>query len=283
MPLDNITLPIREIDSPYPTSLTNALAPPYGYALRRNGTCLPTSEVSCGNNWADWYTCCPAGTVCGENNTCCPSDADCSAPLAADPHCANNGTWDLYYTSKYVCCLSGKWGFYQEGLVVGAQPTGGHGCADMYPVGTDVEVLVPLETGTAYSSVVTGSLIDGTVTSSSSISITDMSPTLGDITSTPDTMDAMDHAEDSPSNGSSNTGAVVGGVIGGILALSLIIALVWFLMRRRRQAGERQPINIPGKDFDVYPVELEYTAVRAELCGNQTLAHELPTVSTPRR
>ncbi|KAL2797353.1 hypothetical protein BJX66DRAFT_297674 [Aspergillus keveii] len=148
MPLDNIHLSIH-IDDLYPTasSLTNALAPPYGYALRRNGTCLADQEVSCGNNWADWYTCCPLGTVCGLNNTCCPSDADCSAPLAADPHCANNGTWDLYYTTKYVCCLSGKWGFYQEGLVVGAKPTGGHGCADGYPSGTDVEVLVPVATG----------------------------------------------------------------------------------------------------------------------------------------
>jgi hypothetical protein len=91
----------------------------------------------------------------------------------------------------------------------------------------------------------------------------------------------MDRTEDSPSN-SSNTRAIVGGVIGGLMALGVIIALIWFFTLRRRQAKERHTINIPGKDFDVYPVELEYTAVRAELYGNQPLPHELPTVSTPR-
>jgi hypothetical protein len=101
-----------------------------------------------------------------------------------------------------------------------------------------------------------------------------------DITPTPDTMNPT---ENPSSIGSNNTGAIVGGVIGGTLALALIIALIWFFMRRRRQAEERHTINVPGKDFDVYPVELEYTAVRAELHGNQALAHELPTVSTPRR
>jgi hypothetical protein len=61
------------------------------------------------------------------------------------------------------------------------------------------------------------------------------------------------------------------------------MAMIWFSMRRRRQAEERHTAVVPGKDFDVYPVELEYTAVRAELYGNQPLPHELPTVSTPRR
>ncbi|KAJ0421458.1 hypothetical protein BJY00DRAFT_300870 [Aspergillus carlsbadensis] len=251
MSLSNIPLSVRDTDeSSYPTALIdaviNAVAPPYGYALRRNGTCLATEEVECGNNWDNWYTCCPAGTVCGENNTCCPSDADCSAPLAEDPHCANNGTWDLYHTTKYVCCLSGKWGFYEEGLVVGSKPTGGHGCADVYPSGTDVEVLVPVATATSM-----------------------LQTTPGNVTPTPDTMHTTDPTQNPPSSGSSNTGAIVGGVIGGVLALALIVALLWFFIRRRRQAKERHPIVIPGKDFDVLPAELEYTAVvRAELYGN---------------
>ncbi|OJJ59625.1 hypothetical protein ASPSYDRAFT_44011 [Aspergillus sydowii CBS 593.65] len=83
---------------------------------------------------------------------------------------------------------------------------------------------------------------------------------------------------------STNTGAIAGGVVGGCAGLALIIALVWFLMRRRRQqAPATDPLmspdpSTPAQDKKgVYGFELDNNAMRAELQGNpSTMAHELP-------
>ncbi|XRM37203.1 hypothetical protein ABZX51_000689 [Aspergillus tubingensis] len=43
---------------------TNDLAPPFGYPVRRNGTCYDT-ENDCGSTWGPYRECCPkdAGTA----------------------------------------------------------------------------------------------------------------------------------------------------------------------------------------------------------------------------
>ena len=39
-----------------------------------------------------------------------------------------------------------------------------------------------------------------------------------------------------------NAGAIAGGVVGGVLGLAVILALVWFLLRRRRRVRNVQPL-----------------------------------------
>ncbi|KAL4933786.1 uncharacterized protein BDV17DRAFT_286598 [Aspergillus undulatus] len=249
--------------------------PPYGYGLRRNGTCL-ASEEDCGNPWGDWYNCCPENTHCSANNTCCPTDSDCSVAIAEDPHCANNATWDLYDSEGYFCCLSSSNGFLAGGLEFNGSETTGVGCADGYPEGESNSVLLPVARGTASAS-----------TSASATPSATGSPT-----NTPTTLPESD--SDKSSN---NTGAIVGGVIGGCAGLTLIAILAWFLWRRRRQqkAASSAPLMNPGavgappkeaygvygpEQGGVYEAELDNNVVRAELYGgDNSMAHELPATS----
>jgi hypothetical protein len=122
--------------------------PPYGYAVRRNETCNNVlNEVDCANPWAEWHNCCPENTVCGDGGVCCPTDAGCDAPLDRDPHCANNGTWDLYWLDSYFCCDSDTNGFSFSGLEYNGSQTTGVGCSEGYPSGDYTEVLVPVSYG----------------------------------------------------------------------------------------------------------------------------------------
>ncbi|KAK7053556.1 glycoside hydrolase family 76 protein [Favolaschia claudopus] len=41
-----------------------------------------------------------------------------------------------------------------------------------------------------------------------------------------------------------STGAIVGGVIGGLLAIAAVVALLWFLRRRRGRRGDTSPLTI---------------------------------------
>ncbi|KAL2784935.1 hypothetical protein BJX66DRAFT_315858 [Aspergillus keveii] len=269
--------------------------PPYGYAVRRNETCnTARNEVDCANPWADWHNCCPEDTICGDGGLCCPTEAGCAAPVERDPHCANNGTWDLYWLDGYFCCDSETNGFSFSGLVYNGSQTTGVGCTEGYPSGDYTEVLVPVSYG------------NETDTDSSSSSTTP-SPT----TSTSSQTDSpAATATDLPSEGSSssssstNTGAIAGGVVGGVAGAALILALVWFLMRRRRKAAAAasgaegvnapvgnagygaEPLPVKEQYAPTHPVEMENNAVRAELYGDQHadggIPHELPA-SVPGR
>ncbi|KAL4876743.1 hypothetical protein BJY04DRAFT_222752 [Aspergillus karnatakaensis] len=256
--------------------------PPYGVAIRRNGTCSSSeNEVSCGNTWGDWYRCCPEDTVCGDGGVCCPTDSGCENPILADVHCANNGTWDLYEEDGYFCCDHGKTGFRATNLVSGGESVVGVGCADEYPEGEYNSAIVPVAIGTDVSSTATPS-------PTSSTTSTTNTPTQ---TAAPDTPDS-----DSDSS-STNVGAIAGGVVGGVAGLALIIALVWFLLRRRKQRFSQvptsyqeshpshfeqkyNPVAVGGElDNSVASAELSSNAVRAELDGQGAQgahAYELP-------
>lgn len=116
------------------------LEPPYGYALRRNGSCYDT-ENDCGQTWAPYHACCPKGTVCTHNSSdnCCRSEADCGNILAEDPHCGNT-TGVLYLENNYFCCADGTAAFawIDKGWV---------GCADSVSLlGSQYSLLSPVST-----------------------------------------------------------------------------------------------------------------------------------------
>lgn len=121
------------------SSSDNSYSSPYGFALRRDGTCH-SNETSCAKTWADWYACCPGEAQCtgGESNwVCCPTDGDCTGRLELNPHCGLNQTWSMFDKEGYFCCLEGQTGFYNKsnpGLV-------GVGCSDGPPSGEGVVTL----------------------------------------------------------------------------------------------------------------------------------------------
>ncbi|KAL2826288.1 hypothetical protein BDW59DRAFT_171925 [Aspergillus cavernicola] len=224
---------------------------PYGYALRRNGTCL-THEDSCGNTWSTWNVCCPEDTHCVGGQVCCPTDSDCSAPIDSDPHCADL-SWDLY--PEYFCCLKGTTGFSTSNLVYNGIRQGGVGCADRYPSGESNTVLVPVQYGhtttTTPSTTTTTNALKSDIATPVSISETEPSSSI-------------------------NTGLIVGGIVSGVIGLALGLALKTMVMN----PGENEPANKHG---ELYKAELDTNSTRAELDVKAArLAHELPAHSTPR-
>ncbi|KAL3476171.1 hypothetical protein BJX99DRAFT_228325 [Aspergillus californicus] len=200
--------------------------PPYGFAFRSNNTC-PSESKKCSNNWGTWWVCCPENTHCGSGGEsggiCCPTDSDCSAPILKDPHCANNATWDLYNADGYFCCESGTYGFEATNLMSGGESVGGVGCADDYPSGQYNSVLNVVNYGSGSDPASSTAAASSTATTTSSTT-----PTPSD--------SATDSSTDSSSDSSStNTGAIAGGVVGGVAGLVLILALLWFFLRRRKQ------------------------------------------------
>ncbi|KAL4811347.1 hypothetical protein BDV18DRAFT_8314 [Aspergillus unguis] len=242
--------------------------PPAGFGLRRNGTCTE-KEKQCSHPWGDWYNCCPEGTYCSDDNTCCPTTAGCSNYIKQDPHCANNATWDLYESDEsYFCCLSTSHGFLATGLVYNGTATTGVGCSDGLPDGETNTALIPIARGNASESASSSSAIPSPTTGAANTTSPSTTPT----------------PSDTSSDGSStNKGAIAGGVVGGVAGAALILALVWFLMRRRKQAGVQQnnaqmSYADPTKQHaGFYGGELADSPARAELSGNaNSYAHELP-------
>lgn len=105
------------------------LGPPYGYPLRRNGSCLST-ENDCGATWGPWHRCCPSAASCADD--CCPEGVDCEQRIGQDPHCANDtatlyrakGSENKSPASGYFCCVASAEGFQDDRTYVG--------CADSY-------------------------------------------------------------------------------------------------------------------------------------------------------
>lgn len=116
--------------------------PPYGFPLRRNGSCLE-SETSCGRTWENFHACCPGNSVCPgatqsiPNNVCCPSEADCTDPLDKSPHCAvANAT--MFDHTGYFCCLDDQTGFWTD------SPKDAVGCSNGVPDDRGYSILNPI-------------------------------------------------------------------------------------------------------------------------------------------
>ena len=52
-----------------------------------------------------------------------------------------------------------------------------------------------------------------------------------------------------PKKSSSNTGAIAGGVVGGVLGLALIAFVIWFCLRKRKQARSNREANTTNSHF----------------------------------
>ncbi|KAL4892027.1 hypothetical protein BDV59DRAFT_180688 [Aspergillus ambiguus] len=234
---------------------------PYGFPLRRNGSCL-SDEVSCGHTWGDFYACCPGNTICPGtkayyyNSVCCPSWSNCTIPLMESPHCANS-SGSLFDHTGYFCCLPNQTGFWTS------SPTDAVGCSDGFPDNVNETIIAAVSS----ASVASSSLATATSTSI---------PTSGSAT------DSTTNAADN-SSGGNHTGAIAGGVVGGVAGLAIILALLWFFLRRRKQ--KQQPdaaLGVqPTQYTDVKPVtlapgELDGLATPSELPADNHLMHELP-------
>ncbi|OJJ76034.1 hypothetical protein ASPBRDRAFT_144456 [Aspergillus brasiliensis CBS 101740] len=207
------------------SSDSNDLSPPFGYPVRRNGTCYDT-ENDCGSTWGPYRECCPKGATCAPGN-CCHSAAACGNILKLDPHCGNTSAI-LYYEKDYFCCSDGTDAFARvsNGFV---------GCTnDVSTLGSEFSLLSPVST-TSSSTSATASATATSDASSSTLTADITSVSSSIISTAPPTTTASSNTQ-----GNRNTGAIAGGVVGGVAGLALIIFMIWFMISRRLQAARRQ-------------------------------------------
>lgn len=104
--------------------------PPYGFAIRRLGSCLPGEcQTDAGidpRTRKKSSRCCPSGANCNDDNTglCC-RDKNCTEEISNPAHCAN-ATWSLFenYGGGYFCCEREEWGYNRSSGGVGCAPKG---------------------------------------------------------------------------------------------------------------------------------------------------------------
>ncbi|KAJ5177649.1 uncharacterized protein N7500_000348 [Penicillium coprophilum] len=246
--------------------------PPFGFAIRRTGSCL---QGECNTKASvDPITsklvsrCCPSGATCSDKNTgrCCRNeDEDCSREISHSPHCAN-ADWRLFrnYNGGYFCCEEQEWGYNMTSGAVGCAANGV----------AKVDGITPLPP-VRYS-------MDST-------SLSSPTSTSSPMTSSSPTSTQPPLSSNPPTTSSSsklNTGAVAGGVVGGVAGLAIILALLWYFMRRRpqkklSQAGTPITESSTIKDQSLQPPgipsELDGRSQLSELPGNKEhTTHELP-------
>ncbi|KAJ5165462.1 uncharacterized protein N7500_007292 [Penicillium coprophilum] len=271
--------------------------PPSGWAVRRNGSCLPDE---CSTNASHGiFRCCPSGSICTNAYTgaCCPDKGDCRDTIKNPAHCANE-TWDLYKNKDggLFCCEQGESGFRMSsgvGCAVPGDPTiGGTAWLPILSPGK-IQLLHTRDKLKADMSrreyniqqlLNTEHLPNIEHSIEHSIGQLLAINRLRDIEQLPDV--------------DSHTGAIAGGVVGGVAGLAIIFALFWFFMRRRSkkqlqqnpapvtEASMAQYHSVPPSDIrselgspSTRPSELEGQASVSELPGHKDetpTVHELP-------
>ncbi|KAJ5841258.1 hypothetical protein N7534_011088 [Penicillium rubens] len=225
-----------------------ANGPPFGFAIRRNGSCLRDigeCDTDAGKDPVTsqhFFRCCPTGATCSDANTglCCPDEEDCRQEVSNPAHCANE-TWDLYrnYDGGHFCCEQGQYGFNRTQGGVGRDPN-----TEQLP---DIEQLTDFK---QLPNIEQFSGID------------------------------------------SNAGAIAGGVVGGVAGLAIIVALLWYFMRRRplkQQPQAQTPVTgaamLQHESFQPpgIPSELDGNASVSELPSHkENTLHELPESAKSR-
>ncbi|KAA8652746.1 uncharacterized protein ATNIH1004_001651 [Aspergillus tanneri] len=238
-------------------------ARPFGWALRKNGSCLAHLEVDCGITVNPFRVCCPSGSFClhDKNVACCPSEPKCHGALEAKPFCANS-TWDLYYNGGYFCCEQGATAFAKEG-------GGSDGCA------------IPgyhLQSGEQKVPIIASASGNLCLTASSSTIPTPTS------TSTPTFHSSGTDAPTQATSKSSNTstGAIAGGVVGGVVGAAIIAGLLWFLIRRSRRKQQTPKFQTQLKPMQLWQQPWQHYQTRPELDSNRVVELENSRSSQPQ-
>ncbi|KAI8949646.1 hypothetical protein F4801DRAFT_391658 [Xylaria longipes] len=181
-----------------------------GWAIRRNGWCLLSKEVDCGETANGYRACCPSITTCPHqyNAACCPPDTNCTAAIVDTPSCANS-SWIMFDNAGYFCCESGQVG-YDLGNTDGCSMSGKPLPADANPLAVVSQIFS--STFTPTSATPTSPSL---TTSSSMIS----SPTTSPTTST-----------------TTRGGDIAGAVVGGTAGIVIIGGLLWFFVRKKKSS-----------------------------------------------
>lgn len=236
-----------------------ASSAPSGFAIRRNATCL-SSEVDCGPTVAPFRACCPAGASCPSqyNPDCCPSPANCTRTLLTEPNCANR-TWTLYDNAGFFCCAPGTIGY-------ASTLSNSDGCAEPGSSPDYIKLLSVVSAGQSkisnvhvrsredlegrdgnsflglmwffaivatVSSLVTSSAAS-TSSSLSHSSTAQSSQSRTNIAEPSQSLLLSQSPSPSPSGSASNTGAIAGGVVGGVAAIAIILSILLWVSRKRR-------------------------------------------------
>ncbi|KAF2822549.1 hypothetical protein CC86DRAFT_458368 [Ophiobolus disseminans] len=205
-----------------------------GFAIRRDTGCLPGLEVDCGITRAPFRGCCPIQFTCPTqyNIACCPSGTNCTTSLVAavQPACSN-ATWDLFDNGGLFCCEHGLRGYNVSNTNGCGRPGGalenGAQLLTTIRVGIDLATIASISSrpGSTSTTALSGTSSSASTTSASITPVASSMPTQS--------------PSSTPSAGSSSStpvAAIAGGVVGGVVGIALLVALVWFFIRKKQKA-----------------------------------------------
>ncbi|KAI0908904.1 hypothetical protein F4823DRAFT_563361 [Ustulina deusta] len=230
------------------------MATDFGWAIRRNGSCLLAKEVDCGATVNPYRACCPTSSNCPSqyNAACCPPNVNCTSSLVETPSCANS-SWVMYDNGGYFCCEKGQVGY-------NISNTDGCGISGNALPGGAVPVAVVDQT---FSSTSTSASASATTTTTATTEPTTSHPSFS--TPSPNTSDTVPG------------GTIAGAVIGGLAGIATIIGLFWFILRKKKGSSASrglQPFHEGSNGINHYDGACQHNG------GNQFTAYSAtPTTS----
>ncbi|KAK2731712.1 hypothetical protein CKAH01_08868 [Colletotrichum kahawae] len=203
-----------------------------GWSLRSASSCTSIASQRCGSTWDDSQVlCCPDRYVCSgksdfENQYCCKDKDSCTEEAIKDPKCPDP-TMSLWGTNDTNPISSGLWCCAPGNMGV-------------YKNSGEIGGLAFLCTGTAETALATGLY-----------------------SAVPQSQCSMSSSEDS--SASVPAGAIAGGVVGGVAGIALVIAGMYFFLKKkkRRDPSEQPSTEAPTQEGQPWPQQLRVDSQRS--------------------
>ncbi|KAE8395655.1 hypothetical protein BDV23DRAFT_168783 [Aspergillus alliaceus] len=187
--------------------------PPYEYSLHVKGPC-PASTKQCRATWDGFVACCPSASTCrvSDDNN--------------NPICCRDEADCRYVLVKSPHCANANWTMYSH---------------QRFFCWSSRTILNPVPQTLASTTFVYSPTATSALTLTVSM-IPAPAPRISEIST----------ADSSSNPSGSHAGVIAGGVVGGVAGGALVVGLIWYLLRCRRQKEPAAATPNPQLNSDLY-------------------------------